>query len=84
MPQNKIFYLRLCGGLDKFYVKFEASDADTVRRFAEANYGSIWVEVYSEAYFYEVLRRRLPNATRIANPSNPIRLYNEKGTTNND
>ena len=75
----KTFYLSLCRGLVGYYVKFIAPDEDTVRCHAAKYFGRLWCSVYTEAYFYEVLKRRYPNNSRIINKDRPIELTGDEG-----
>jgi hypothetical protein len=71
----KIFFISLCRGLVGSYVKVLARDEDTVRRHAAEYFGKLWCSVYTEAYFYEILRRRYgTKQTRIINLQHPIDL----------
>lgn len=76
MP-NKVFYVSLCRGLSGWYVKFEAESEEVVRQHCAAYFGRMWCEVYSEAYYWEVLRKRYPRATRVVNRDKPIVLQGD-------
>lgn len=77
----KTFYLSLSNGLSGYYVVFKAEREELVRTFAKENFGTMWLCVYSEAYFREILRRRYPNATRVVNRDRPIILQEVPGGT---
>ena len=66
------YYVSLVNGLNGYYVKFEAASEDLVRDYAVKYFGRLWCEVYTAAYFFEVLRRRVPKNTRIVNKDRPI------------
>jgi hypothetical protein len=72
----KIFFISLCRGLVGYYVKVIAYDEATVRRHAAEYFGRLWCSVYSEAYLYEILRKRFPDNTKIVNNNKPIDLTN--------
>lgn len=74
-----IYYVSLCRGLMGYYVKFEAPSEEAVRNHVARYFGRIWCSVYSEAYFYEVLRKRFPDQSRVVNANRPIILENEDG-----
>lgn len=75
----KTFYISLCRGLNGFYIKVQAPSEDAVRGYATRYCGEIWCNIYSEGYFYEVLRHRYPNATKVINNQQPIILTDEAG-----
>ena len=75
----KTFYLSLCRGLVGYYVKFEAKSEDVVSRHAAKYFGGIWCNVYTEAYFMEILRKKYPSKTRVVNRDKPIVLTDESG-----
>lgn len=74
-----IYYLSLCRGLTGYYVKFMAESEEEVREHAVKYFGLLWCNIYTEAYFYEILRRRYPKATRIVNRDKPIVLTGGNG-----
>lgn len=75
----KTYYLSLVRGLIGYFVKFEAESEEAVRNHATKYFGKLWCEVYTEAYFREILRKRYPNATRVINRDRPIKLTTETG-----
>lgn len=73
-------YLSLCRGLVGHYVLFHAKDQEVVRRHATRYFGQIWCDVYSEAYFLNILRKRYPgDRTKVVNPKKPIVLTSDDG-----
>ena len=68
------YYISLCRGLTGHYVLVHAPDEETVRKHALEYFGKIWCTIYTDAYFFEILRRRYPTATKVVNPSKPIIL----------
>ena len=70
------YYVSLCRGLMGYYVQFLAPDEETVRRHAAEYFGRMWCSVYTEAYFFEIIRRRYPSACRVVNRTKPIVLEN--------
>lgn len=75
----KTYYLSLCRGLTGYYVKIEAESEEAVRNHAEKYFGLLWCNIYTEAYFMEILRRRYPKATKIVNKEKPIILTGGSG-----
>lgn len=73
------YYLSLCRGLTGYYVRFIAPNEEVVRRHALLYYGKLWCSVYSEAYFYEIIKKRYPKASRVINRNDPIILTTETG-----
>lgn len=69
----KTYYLSLGLGLTGCYVKFLAPDEESVGRYAAAYFGHLPGAVYTEAYFYEIVRKR-EGRTRIVNRDFPIEL----------
>lgn len=67
------YYLSLVRGLTGYYVKFTAPDEETVREHAAMYFGKMWCSVYTEAYFFEVIKKR-PWPARVVNRSYPIDL----------
>ena len=70
----KEFYISLCRGFSGFYIKVLAPDEETVRKYATEYMGKLWCSIYTDAYFYEILRRRYPAATRVINRDKPLDL----------
>ena len=75
----KTYFLSLTRGLVGYHVKFQAPSEEAVRKHAERYFGQMWCTIYTEAYFYEVLRRRYPKASRVVNGRYPIVLTDEEG-----
>lgn len=70
------FYLKLKYGLDGYYVKFRAPSSEYVAAYAEHYFGPIGSDptcIYTEAYFYEIVRKR-EQKTRIIRRNDPIVL----------
>lgn len=75
---DKTYYISLTLGLDGNYVKVQAPTEEAVAAHTKKYYGSIWQSIYTEAYFYERIRRRYPNTTRVLNNRNPV-VINDEG-----
>lgn len=73
------FYISLCRGLSGYYIKVQAPSEDAVRNYATRYCGEIWCTIYTEGYFYEILRHRYPNATKVINNSKPVVINNLEG-----
>ena len=69
----KTFFVALKGEFDNYFVRIEAPDEAAVMRHVNANYPGIYKRIESEAYFYEVTRKKkLP--PRVVNPKHPVHL----------
>lgn len=77
--QLKIYYVSLCRGLIGYYVKFVAPSEDAVRNHVSRYFGRMWCSVYTEAYFYEVLRKKYPRNSKVINRDDPVILEDEEG-----
>lgn len=66
----KTFYVQLYKPLSSYYVKFKAADVDEVSIFASDFFGRSYLGVVSEAYFYEVERKR--HKCKVINPNEPV------------
>lgn len=75
----KTYYLSLCRGLSGYYVKFIASDEEVVRRHAVKYFGKIWCTIYTEAYFYEVIKKRYPTTSKVVNRNDAVVLSDDTG-----
>lgn len=73
MSELNTFYLKLKYGLDGYYVKFRAPSPEAVQRHANEYFGLIAGSIYTEAYFYEIVRKR-EQTTRIIRRNDPIVL----------
>lgn len=76
MDDLRVFYIGLRNGLHGYYIKVMAKDEAAATAYADKYVGLISGGVYSEAYFYEILRRRFPASTKIINKSKPVMLIN--------
>ena len=68
------YYISLCRGLTGYYVLVLAESEEVVRQHAVEYFGKIWCNIYSSAYFREVICKRYPGASRVVNRSKPIDL----------
>ena len=68
----KNYYIKMTNGLEGYYVKVSAADEESVVDFATRNFGTMWADVVSEGYLYEIERKR--STVRIVNRNQPIVL----------
>lgn len=67
----KTFFVQLrLGNYKNYYVKVQGPDFETVEQYVKDNFGSIWLGIYNEGYFYEVVRKRQTTQTLCKN--NPV------------
>ena len=75
----KTFYISLCRGLSGYYVKVTAKSEDVVRQYATRYYGQLWCNIYTDAYFHEVVRKRYPTSSKVINNRAPVELTDDEG-----
>ena len=69
------YFISLTRGLNGLYIVAIAKDEETVREYANLYLKEIWGNVYTEAYFYELIRRRYPHS-KVINQNRPLDLQN--------
>ena len=76
------FYVSLALGLNGYYVLFKAENKETIENYCKETFGRLWCNIYSEAYFWEIIRKRYPRNSRVVNKDRPILLPSEENAWN--